>query len=474
MVLIGLLILASGFLLITAVSIPAVSRWIRKIGYTAESPSKLHYAWVVVAILSVVEVVGASISLSAGVVVAPLSDPDGGFGWNIRLISAAIALYYFTGAVFAPITGWLGDRYGARRLMVACGLLYGGSMLLVGMVTEPWHYFLFFGFMLAITGSIAHVPLMAAVAPWFKRRLGLGIGILQAAGGLGAAILAPLIGSLLSSVGWQATFWSIGLVGGGAILLLAIFFRSYPADMGLKAYGVRDDDAPVILRERWIEQLRLKVFNQHIRRTKAFWNLPTIHFLGCAGHGIILVYIIPIAVEQGISLTSAAVILTILSLVSIIGRFITPILAELYGPKQIMSASLVIQGLTVLILFASQDLWVFYVFAAAFGLGFGGEWTGYMVINRQYYGDGPLGTCYGWQMTGSLMGHAVITALSGLIIYATGSYNPVLVLSVATSLAGVALIMMLESTSKVIIPDWEQSLPPEARSVPIAPLSAAD
>ena len=474
MVMTGLLILAIGFLLVTVAGVPQVRHWLRGLHHTAGSPSKFHYAWVIVAILSMVEVVGASISLSAGVVVAPLSDPDGGFGWNIRLISAAIALYYFTGAVCAPITGWLGDRYGPRPLMVACGLLYAGSMLLVGVVTQPWHYFLFFGFMLAITGSIAHVPLMAAVGPWFKRRLGLGIGILQAAGGVGAAILAPLIGGLLSSVGWQATFWVVGIVGGGAILLLAILFRSYPEDVGLKAYGARHDDPPMFFRERWIEQLRLKVFNQHIRRTKAFWNLPIIHFLGCAGHGIILVYIIPIAVDQGISLTSAAVILTLISLVSIVGRLVTPIMAELYGPKQIMSASLLIQGFTVLILFASQDLWAFYVFAAAFGLGFGGEWTGYLVINRRYYGDGPLGTCYGWQMTGSLMGHAVITALSGLIIYATGSYNPVLVLSIVTSLAGVLVIMMLESTSKVIIPDWEQALPPEARSAPIAPTAAAD
>jgi len=119
-------------------------------------------------------------------------------------------------------------------------------------------------------------------------------------------------------------------------------------------------------------------------------------------------------------------------------------------------------------------LWTFYVFAAAFGLGFGGEWTGYLVINRRYFGDGPIGTCYGWQMTGALPRHAATTALSGLIIYATGSYNPILVLAIVFSLAGVVAILMLEPTSKVLIPDWEQSLPPEARSVPTAPLSAAD
>ena len=469
MVSIGLLILVVGFLLITLASIPPIRN---RIGGMVSGG--IHYAWVIVAILAVAEMVGSSISLAEGIMVAPLVDPEGDFGWSIRLISGIIAFQYLVGAIFAPVAGWLGDRFGPRRPMVACALLFGGGMLFLGVVSELWQLFLAFGLILALTSSIAFVTLQAAVGPWFKKRLGLAIGIMQAAGGVGAAILAPVIGALLETVGWRSTFWSIGAVGGGTILLLAIFFRNYPQDVGIKAYGAREDDPPVVVREPAMEKLRLKVFNQATRRTMAFWNLPTIHALGCAGHGVILVYIIPMAVAQGISLTSGAVILTIISLVSIIGRFITPVLCELYGPKQIMSASLGVQGLSVLILFASQDLWAFYLFGTIFGLGFGGEWTGYLVINRRYYGEGPLGTCYGWQMTGALLGHAIITALSGLIIYATGSFTPVLVLSIAASLGGVVAIMMLEPTSKILIPDWEQSLPPEARTVPPAPLSMAD
>jgi MFS family permease len=142
-----------------------------------------------------------------------------------------------------------------------------------------------------------------------------------------------------------------------------------------------------------------------------------------------------------------------------------------------MAASLSIQGATVLMLFWAQDPWVFYLFAAAFGLGFGGEWTGYLVINRQYFGEGPMGTLYGWQTTGALMGHAVATALAGLVLYATGSYNLILGLSMAFSLTGVVVITTLDSTSRLLIPHWEESLPPEARSeyarAPAAAPSAA-
>ena len=430
----------------------------------ARLPGGIHFSWIIVGILAMVQIIATSISMAAGIIIAPLNDPDGGFGWSMGTIGGAIALYYLVGAIFAPISGWLGDRYGPRRLMLGGSILYGISMFLLGTISQIWHFYLFFGVMLSITQSISMVPLMAAVSGWFRRRLGLGVGILWGAGGLGTAMLAPLMGYLLGHMGWESTFWSIGAVGGGIILLLTAVFRNRPADVGLKPYGATNNDPPETVRNRSIEMLRLKVFNQHMRGTKAFWNLPIIHGLGCAGHGIVMVFAVPIAVDRGIDLVEAAIILTIISLVSIPSRFLTPVIAERYGPKNIMAICLFIQGVTVLILFWAQDLWAFYLFSALFGLGFGGEWTGYLVINRQYFGNGPMGTCYGWQMTGALLGHAIVTVLSGLVIYVTGSFNPILALSVAFSLAGVVVILMLEPTSQMLIPHWEESLPPEARS----------
>ncbi len=250
------------------------------------------------------------------------------------------------------------------------------------------------------------------------------------------------------------------------MILLTLVFRDHPADLGIKPYGATDDDPPPAVRDKAVEQLRIKVFNQHIRRTRAFWNLPVIHSLGCAGHGIVLIYAVPLAVDRDISLLSASIMLSLISLVSVPSRLITPVIAELYGPKMIMSLCLFVQGATVLLLFWAQDVWMFYLFAALFGIGFGGEWTGYLVINRKYFGEGPMAACYGWQMSGALMGHAIAMGLAALILYATdGSYNYVLALSMVFSLGGVVVILTLEPTSRVLIPDWELSLPPEARSL---------
>ena len=426
----------------------------------------LHYAWIIIVILAVVHVIGESIFTIGGIVAIPLTDPEGSFGWNMIIIGIGLMMYYLFGSVLAPVAGWLGERYGARRLMLVNSVLFGGSMIFLATVSAPWQFFLAFGFLLSLTGSILFVPLVATLYDWFRRRLGLAVGITLCAGGIGSAILAVLIGYLIDHIGWQATFWGIGIVGGGVLLLLTVFYRNRPSDVGIEPYGTRDDDPPEATMSKEVERLRAKVFNKQMRRTRAFWNLPVIHGLGCAGHGIVIIYSIPLAYERGVfeSLGSAAMIIALINIFSITSRLITPLLAERYGGKPMMAWALLVQGLTILVLFWAQDVWSFYLFAVLFGLGFGSEMSAYLVVNRQYFGKGPLATCYGFQTSGALMGHAIATALAGLVIYVTESYNAILAMSMIFSLVGVVVIMTLESTSRVLIPNWEESLPPEARS----------
>ena len=99
-----------------------------------------------------------------------------------------------------------------------------------------------------------------------------------------------------------------------------------------------------------------------------------------------------------------------------------------------------------------------------FGIGVGGEVPAFPVINRQYYGNAPMGTIYGWQNVGNGVGMALGPFLGGLLWSWTGDYTGVLALSFAASLTGLLSILVLPSTSRHLIPHWQEKLPPEARS----------
>ena len=431
----------------------------------------VHYAWIIIGILSVVQIFGQSISMSAGIMVPELRMPleEGGrFGWSPAIIGFALAGYYLVGSLTSPFSGRFGDILGARKLLMAGGVLFGVSMVLIGFITHVWQFFLVYSVMLALTSSIAMVPLMAAVNTWFKRRLGLGIGLMWAAGGVGAAALAPVYSLLLVNFGWTATFVVIGLVGGGLTLGLMPFFRNQPSEKGLLAYGASPTDPPPVSFSAEASKLRLKVFQRQMKHTRAFWNLPVIHGMGCAGHGIVLIFVVDFAVTRGIEFTTAAVILTLINVFSIGGRFLVPIITERIGGKLIMATALAIQAGAVIILLIAGEymaghVWAFYLFACVFGLGFGGEMSAYPVVNRQYFGTGPVATVYGFQISGAMMGHFISTLLAGVIIQFWG-YIPAFILSMIFSSVGVVIILTLETTKRQLIPDWEDQLPPEART----------
>ena len=77
-----------------------------------------------------------------------------------------------------------------------------------------------------------------------------------------------------------------------------------------------------------------------------------------------------------------------------------------------------------------------------------------------------MATLYGFEMMGALAGHAIATVLGGLAIYATGSFNLALIMSMLFSFTGVLVIYSMESGARILIPDWEDALPPEAKSTP--------
>jgi len=415
-----------------------------------------HYAWMIVTIIAIMQMVGSSIRMAFGVFIYPLSDE---FGWSQGSITLAYALSSIVTALVSPLAGSLGDRFGARKsMMLGCTMFIGG-MLLIGIVNQVWQFYLTFGVLLGVAQAVFLVPLIPSAMTWFRRHLGVGMGFLMAAWGLGPALTAPIMGLMIQQLGWRDTFWVTAAASALIMVVLIAKYSNRPSDRGLEPYGALPGDPP--LSRRALSADRVKLFTKFMRHTKAYWNLSSIHFLGCVGHAVILVYIVPIAIEEGISVVVAAGLLTVLSGVSIGTRLATPVLSDYVGPKTVMTVAYVLQGVPVVMLFWTHDAWLFYVFAAVFGIGYGGEAGGFPILNRRYYGQAPVGSAHGFQMLGAGLGMAVGGWVGGVIYDFWGSYDLALVISVVASLLGAVSIVLLERTDRLLIPNWETEYLPE-------------
>ena len=427
----------------------------------------IHYAWVIVLVAAIMRLSSSAFRSSSSILVPRIVEA---FGWSYGAVGIGFSLQWIVSGLFGPPSGWLGDRYGVRLTMLLGGVLFVAGMVLTGLMTQLWQFYLFFGVVVSLSMAIFQVPLTVAVTLWFRRHLGIGMGLLQSSQGLGPLIAVPIMLLIFHQWGLRAAFIIPGIGGGLLLLALVRFFYNEPADAGLRPLGAEVDEPIRKTQKGQVAQVRTRTFLRQAQKTSAFWNLIGIHYWGCAGHAIILVYLVAMAEEQGLAPGLAAGTFVTLSVTSTLTRFGVPIAADSIGSKWVMAACFFLQVAPVSLLFFAHDAWMFYLFAVLFGIGFGGEMSAFPIINRQYYGSAPIGTTYGWQMMGAGLGMASGAVLGGLLRDLTGDFIATMALSLILSGVGVASILVLPATSRHQIPDWEEALPEEMRSAtPSAP-----
>ncbi|MAR34054.1 MAG: hypothetical protein CL714_00770 [Chloroflexi bacterium] len=406
-----------------------------------------HYAWIIVLICAVVQMVGAAIRIGFGVLVDPLVEI---FGWSPGSIGLAYALMSIITAFSSPIAGLLCFKIGCKKTMIWGTILFFIGMIWISQISQIWELYVSYGLVFGVAQAFLLVPAVPIVSNWFDKYLGLGTGLMMGAWSLGPAISVQILAIFFETYGWRNSFIIIGITGTLVLLIFLFFLKDTPHEIKKLPYGFSKKKKNI--NDRNFSLLEQKNIQRLIYKKNEFWNLINIHFLGCVSHSIILVGIIPMGINAGLSSLSAAGILTTLSVISIISRVITPIIADKYGSKPIMFFSLFGQGIGVLILLDATQTWEFYTFAVLWAIPYGGEGAAFPIINRQYFGKFPIGTTYGWQVFGAGLGMALGGILPGIIYDLNNNYNLAIILSALFSIFASIIILFLKNTKKEIIP----------------------
>src|SRR3954467_6365642 len=119
------------------------------------------------------------------------------------------------------LTGWLGDRWSRRHMMVIFFVGIGLSMIAVGLVQTPLQLGAAL-FSIGVFASIYH-PVGTAMIVSYADRLGREMGLNGVWGNLGVASPALVTGLIGQYLGWRAAFIVPGMV---TILIGLVFMRS--------------------------------------------------------------------------------------------------------------------------------------------------------------------------------------------------------------------------------------------------------
>ena len=145
---------------------------------------------------------------------------------QLGLIFSAFAYPYFLFQVFG---GWVGDRFGPRKTLFVCGLIWAAATILTGLAGGLLS--LFMVRVLLGIGEGATFPVATrAMQSWtIPARRGFAQGITHAFARFGNAVTPPLVAWLIALVTWRGSFVTLGCVSVLWVVAWVWYFRDVPA-----------------------------------------------------------------------------------------------------------------------------------------------------------------------------------------------------------------------------------------------------
>src|SRR5262247_2354782 len=189
--------------------------------------------WAVLAVSTIVNAIawGARSSFAL-FYVAMLAE----FGWGRGATALGYSLSWLGFVVFAPVAGWLSDRWGTRVVVTAGGVILGAALALTGRSTSLAQYYVCFGVLGAAGIAGMLIPSTTIVTRWFVRSRGTAMGVLSTGPG-SAVIFYPLNAWLIATMGWRMALVAFGCIVAAATISLTLLYREPPSDADRSAGG---------------------------------------------------------------------------------------------------------------------------------------------------------------------------------------------------------------------------------------------
>jgi sugar phosphate permease len=343
------------------------------------------------------------------------------FGWTRAQVTSGNALSkLLVGPLFGFIAGWMVDRFGPRKLMIAGILMAGAALVGLGSISTLGMFYFFY--MLNALGYVFGGPLpnQVLLSRRFEKSRGKAMGLAYLGIGLGGAAVPWISHALVKAFGWQAALRSLG----GLVLLIALpaalLAKDTPKSKENRATGKLPESRGAFLTIPFFlltlgSMFSIAAVSGTQQNLKLFMSLD-LHF----------------------TQSESTRILSLVLAFSIAGRLLMGWLADRFPKKYVMLLIYLLVAAGIPLLFAGRSPSAVYIFAGVFGIGLGGDYMIVPLMTAEIFGVQLLGRLLGVILTVGSVAEAVSPWLVGRLRDTTGSYTGGFFVLIGMALMGAA------------------------------------
>lgn len=386
---------------------------------------RIFFGWYMVAASVVANTIfSAAYFQGFGVLILPIERT---FGWDRWVISAAMSLRQLESGIVSPAVGFLLDRFSARKLIFWSAVISGLGFIGLGFTSGIVMFFLCFVVISLGASGVSHaVTWPVIISRWFRRNRGLATGI---------AVTGPIFGSPIvilntqieEAYGWRVVLFGYGILILVGITLLSMLVRDRPEPYGLRPDGDPPEDS-VTKEHHAGSQRRIDAgLTMHaVFRTKEFW-LFTSYLSGTfAVNSAVQGHMIPYFQQDiGLSAAWAAVVMSMVFVISGIGRIGGGYLLDRMDYRLVLAVVAAMMGLGLLYLqvLPVKTVWATLPFAVMFGVSFGCLVPMRGTVGSIMFGTRTIGGILGLLQGGPIAAGVIGPFVMGLIFDVNGNYS---------------------------------------------------
>jgi OFA family oxalate/formate antiporter-like MFS transporter len=361
-----------------------------------------------------------------------------GTGWKLSDIQLAFTLFILFQTWAQPVQGWLIDRMGPRLFISIAGVLCGVGWGGLGLVSSlPAFYTLY---VLAVLGAaLVYGGSIGSALKWFTTKRGLASGIIAAGFGGGAALFIPVIGWMLKSQGYQATFLWTGVVQGTVILIAAQFVR-HP----------KPDAVPVPAAGSMPATTTSKLGRHHFTtpemlKTPQFYVLYLMFLMMATGGLMLTANAGPIAGAWGIPVAALTLATSLNAAANGASRIFWGAVSDRIGRETCLSIAFVLQAICLLLVATIGRLsgtWFTITLVLTF-FTWGEIYSLFPSIVGDYFGTRHATSNYGVMYSAKGVASIIGGYVAALLVERFGSWSALLYGSAVLALLAAALVRTL-------------------------------